>query len=359
MARGAPLRWGGIIAGAVGLALVGFVILTGRTRGLLSSDARYWCTRQFPEEQSFYETRFEPLPFRARGLRVGLLRCKWSTGTSEKVAYVGLPSNRSDTAVVAPALWSRIEGTNAERARAAVPMIIAESIRYLDLGVDESCPIAPSPDGSLRFCVTAAGCGHKWRCLVEPGGSFGCSLRSPVDVLAMCRGHGAKEPIQGHESELGLMITGFPIVPLKGGPSRLARWTTGEITTGTLQCSAMSGENVVTFGWDAAGRIYEGAELARHVRGDVAQRAALASTLLLPPWKACDGSILASDAGEVCGDLYSPNDDDGILEFNMVRKHGADGSEHAPTFAKCRIDLARGRAFCVPKAAHPCPEAKF
>lgn len=113
------------------------------------------------------------------------------------------------------------------------------------------------------------------------------------------------------------------------------------------------------FGWDAKGRVYEGAELARHVRGDVAKRAALASTLLLPPWRPSDGSILASDHGEVCGDLRSPSDDDGILEFNTVSRYGDDGGEHAPTFAKCRIDLAQGRAGCFVKIAHPCAEARF
>ena len=92
----------------------------------------------------------------------------------------------------------------------------------------------------------------------------------------------------------------------------------------------------------------------------VLTRAALAATLLLPPWKASDGWILASDRGEVCGDLRSPSEDEvGILEFNTVSKYGNDGSEHPPTFAKCRIDLATGRAGCVPKTAHPCAEAKF
>lgn len=357
MAGAAKLRWALAIAGIVVLALASFVVLTGRTHGLLSSDAEYWCKRQYPEHDA-YETRFEPLPFRAGGLRVGALSCQSSSSVAS-YTYVGLPSSRGGVLVAGPALWSRIEGPILEKARAATRILIGEAIRIHGLDVDATCPIEPNPDGSLRFCVSAPEFAHKWHCTIEPGGSFGCNLRSPVDVIAMCRKHGAKAPIQGRESELGEVIAGYPVVPLKGGPSRIVGWTPGEITTATLQCGGQWGEKEVHFGWDAAGRIYEGAELARQARGDVAKRAALAALLLLPPWKASDGWILASEKAEVCGDLYSPNDDDGILEFNTVSTFGADSSERPPTFAKCRIDLTKGKGQCAPKAAHPCPEAKF
>jgi hypothetical protein len=175
----------------------------------------------------------------------------------------------------------------------------------------------------------------------------------------MCRRHGAKEPVQAHESEIGELIASFPIVPLKGGASRLVGWTPSEISTATVQCTATWDEKPVVFGWDATGRLYEAAELARLVRGDVAKRAALVSTLLLPPWKASDGWILASDKDERCGDLNSPLDDDEVFELNTVSKLGPDGSEQPPTFAKCRIDVKTGRAGCVPKDAHPCAEARF
>jgi hypothetical protein len=346
-----------LVAVAFAAALAGFVVLTGRTRGLLSSDAGYWCRHHFPGHDS-YVTTFEPLPFRARGLRVGALSCQWSSSFGS-YAYVGVPLDRRDPLVVAPALWSHIEGSPAERARAAARLLIGEAIRFVDLEVDESCPVEQAPDGSLRFCVQTRQFSHRWRCKVEPAGSFGCNLHSTVDVIAMCRKHGAKEPIEGHESELGGPVTGFPIVPIMGGRSRIVRWTPAEITTAALQCAPKWGEKVVLFGWDASGRVYEAAELARVVRGDVAERAALAATLLLPPWKATDGWILASDSGVRCGDLNSPDDDDGILDFNTVSKYGADGNEHAPTFAKCRLDLKQGHGRCVPKEAHPCPEAAY
>ena len=295
--RGATLRWAIIaIACAVTAGLAGFVVLTGRAGGLLSSEADYWCKRRFPEHDS-YEGRFEPLPFRARGLRVGRLDCQWSSSFGDSV-QVGLPPGRDGSLILAPALWLRIEGSNEERARAAAALLIREAIRIQGLDVDATCPIAQDPDGSMHLCVSAPGFPHKWRCTVEPGGSFGCKLRSPVDVIALCRRHGAKEPIQGREQETGELIAAFPIVPLAGGPSRIVGWTAGEITTATLQCGAAWGEKEVHFGWDWTERIYEGAELARHVRGDVAKRAALASTLLLPPWHAGDGWILASDKGQ-------------------------------------------------------------
>jgi hypothetical protein len=200
---------------------------------------------------------------------------------------------------------------------------------------------------------------RRWRCTVEPSGSVGCNLRSEIDLLALCRRHGAREPIHAHEDASGEpMSATIPIVPLLGGPPRTVQWTSTEISTATVFCQEHPSLKV-HIGWDGAGHVYEGVELARRVRGDVAKRAALVSELLLPPWKKGDGSILASEKGEVCGDLYSPNDDDGLIELNTVSTEDDDGNAHPPTFAKCRIDLASGRAGCAPKAAHPCPEAHF